>query len=291
MTARSSWRWTVELHRDEEAAGVDPDPERAERIRQVELNLERWRWIPRELGDPYVLVNIPGFDLELVQSGAATWHTRVITGKAYTPTPVFSDRVVALVANPPWNVPESIAVNEFLPELRQDPVAFARKGIRVLEGSGEKAQEVDPRRVHWNKVDGERFPYHLRQDPGADNPLGRVKFDLTNDFHIYLHDTPGGHAFRRSDRDLSHGCVRVENALELARRITSDAVHTKLDEALAQPEERRIDLDAEIPVHIFYWTAWTDEAGELHFGEDVYEFDTKQREALDRRAGNSAPAA
>ncbi len=261
-----------------------------ERIRQVELNLERWRWVPRDLGHPYVLVNIPGFELELVEGQVAPWHTRVIAGKAYTPTPVFSDRIVAIVVNPPWNVPESIAVSELLPELRKDPNALARKGIRVLEGSGEKAREVDPRRVDWDELDGERFPYRLRQDPGAENPLGRLKFDLTNDFHVYLHDTPAGGAFGRTDRDLSHGCVRVQNALELANRITSDPVQQKIEDALAEPDERRIELEAKIPVHIFYWTAWTDAEGQLHFGQDIYDFDKTQRAALDRVAGNSPSA-
>lgn len=262
----------------------------AERIRQVELNLERWRWIPRELGDTHVLVNIPGFELELDQGDADPWRTRVIAGKAFTPTPVLSDRIVAIVVNPPWNVPESIAKGELLPELRKNPAALARKGIRVLEGAGDDAKEVDPRRVNWGKVDADRFPYRLRQDPGAENPLGRIKFDLTNDLHIYLHDTPASGAFGRTDRDLSHGCVRVENARELANRITSDAVRQKMDEALEKPDEQRIELDSKVPVHIFYWTAWTDEQGQLHFGQDIYDFDKTQRAALDRVAGNSPSA-
>ena len=259
-----------------------------QRIRQVELNLERWRWIPRDLGDTHVLVNIPGFDLELTQGRDAPWRTRVVAGKAFTPTPVFSDRIVAIVVNPPWNVPESIAVNEYLPELRKNPSALARHGIKILEGSGEKAHEVDPARVKWESVDADHFPYRLRQDPGENNPLGRLKFDLTNDFHIYLHDTPGDAAFDRSGRDLSHGCIRVQNALELADRIAGDAAKDKIHEALEQPEERRVELDAKIPVHIFYWTAWADEAGELHFAPDVYGFDAPQRAALDRVAGKES---
>jgi murein L,D-transpeptidase YcbB/YkuD len=259
-----------------------------QRIRQVELNLERWRWVPREFGDPHVLVNIPGFDLELAQGSDAPWRTRVVAGKAFTPTPVFSDRIVAIVVNPPWNVPESIAVNEYLPELRKNPSALARHGIKLLEGSGEKAREVDPARVKWESVDADHFPYRLRQDPGKDNPLGRLKFDLTNDFHIYLHDTPGGAAFDRSGRDLSHGCIRVQNALELADRIASNAAKDKIHEALEQEEERRVELDSKIPVHIFYWTAWADEAGELHFAPDVYGFDAPQRAALDRVAGKQS---
>ena len=116
----------------------------------------------------------------------------------------------------------------------------------------------------------------------ASNPLGHVKFDLTNTFSIYLHDTPAGAVFGRADRDVSHGCIRVEKALDLAGRITTDAEKDKMKEALEQPDERRIELQTKIPVHILYFTAWADEAGNLHFGPDVYDFDRSQRAALDK---------
>lgn len=250
----------------------------------MELNLERWRWIPRTLGDPHVLVNIPGFDLVLSRNGATAWHTRVVAGKVFTPTPLFSDRIVAIVIHPPWNVPESIVVAEYLPELRKDRDALARHGLHLLEGSGDKAHEVDPRSVNWDRVSEDKFPYRLRQDPGAENPLGQIKFDLTNDFQIYLHDTPGGRAFSRTERDLSHGCIRVEHALELANQIVSDDEKSEILRALDDPEDTRIELASRVPVHIFYWTAWADEAADLHFGPDVYSFDAPQRQALDRVA-------
>jgi len=293
---------TQAVRRFQELHGIDPDEivsdatlaelnrSVTDRIRQVELNLERWRWIPRALGDPYVLVNIPGFELELHRNGVTAWHTRVVTGKVFTPTPQFSDRIVAIVIHPPWNVPESIAVNEYLPELRKNCDALERHGLKLLEGSGDKAREVNPRKVDWGHVSEDKFPYRLRQDPGAENPLGQVKFVLTNDFQVYLHDTPGGHAFNKTERDLSHGCVRVENALELANQIVSDPEKAEISAALDDPEEKHIALASKIPVHIFYWTAWADEAGDLHFGPDVYGFDAPQREALDRVAQKKAEA-
>jgi murein L,D-transpeptidase YcbB/YkuD len=261
-----------------------------EQIRQVELNLERWRWIPRQLGDTHILVNIPAFDLELVEGEAIPWKTRVVAGKAFTPTPVFSDKVVAIVANPPWNVPESIAINEYLPELQKDRNALKKHGLTLLEGAGDKEREIDPDDVNWKEMGTDRFPYHIRQDPGATNPLGRVKFDLTNDFSIYLHDTPGRGAFKKTDRDLSHGCIRVENAIDLAHRITHASDREQLDEALGKPEEKHIPLASKVPVHILYWTAWADENGQLQFGPDVYGFDKSQRAALDRVSGAGAPA-
>ncbi len=254
------------------------------RIRQVELNLERWRWIPRRLDDPHVLVNIPGFELELVRGGVSAWRTRIVVGKAFTPTPVFSDRIVAIVANPPWNVPESIALGEYLPELREDPKALERHGLRLLEGAGEDAREVDPTTVDWRASDPERFPYRLRQDPGPDNALGRLKFDLTNEYHIYLHDTPAHGLFGRSDRDLSHGCIRVEKPLDLAVLLMGEPSQDVLRKALEQTTERHLAVVPPVPVHILYLTAWVDEVGALRFSPDVYAFDVPQRASLDRMA-------
>ena len=254
------------------------------RIRQVELNLERWRWIPRRLGDPHVFVNIPGFDLELVRGGVSVWRTRIVVGRAFTPTPVFSDRIVAVVVNPPWNVPKSIALGEYLPEQRRNPRAFQRRGLRLLEGSEEDAREVDPATVDWQALDQGRFPYRLRQDPGPTNALGRLKFHLTNDYRIYLHDTPTRGLFGQSDRDLSHGCIRVERPLDLAGRLLGESSQDPLREALDQRKERHLSVNPPVSIHILYLTARVDEAGVLRFSPDVYEFDGPQRTALDRVA-------
>ena len=253
-------------------------------IQQVELNLERWRWIPRRLGDPHVFVNIPGFDLELARGGVSVWRTRIVVGKAFSPTPVFSDRIVAVVVNPPWNVPKSIAFGEYLPEQRQDPRAFKRRGLRLLEGPEEDPREVDPATVDWHALDEGRFPYRLRQDPGPNNALGRLKFHLTNDFRIYLHDTPTRGLFGQSDRDLSHGCIRVESPLDLAARLLDGSSQDLLREALDQTKERHLSLKPAVPIHILYLTARVDEAGVLRFSPDVYGFDGPQRTALDRVA-------
>jgi murein L,D-transpeptidase YcbB/YkuD len=133
-------------------------------------------------------------------------------------------------------------------------------------------------------MDKGRFPYHLRQDPGPDNALGRLKFHLTNDFRIYLHDTPTRGLFGRSGRDLSHGCIRVERPLELAKQLLGESSQDLLREALDQTEERHLSVKPPVPIHILYLTAWVDEAGVLRFGPDVYEFDGPQRTALERVA-------
>ncbi|MFL5409405.1 MAG: murein L,D-transpeptidase, partial [Myxococcales bacterium] len=287
---------TESVRRFQELHGIEPDGKvgattLAEldvpvewRIRQVELNLERWRWIPRGLGSPHVFVNIPAFGLDLMRDGISVWHTRIVVGKAFTPTPVFSDRITGVVVNPPWNVPKSIAVGEFLGKLRKDPKAFKRHGLRLLEGSDGNAREVDPTTVDWHALGTRRFPYHLRQDPGPSNALGRVKFQLTNDFRIYLHDTPARGLFGESERDRSHGCVRVERPVELARQLLGEPSRDLLRESLDQPKERHLSIDPPVPVHILYLTAWVDESGVLRFSPDVYLFDGPQRAALDRVA-------
>lgn len=251
------------------------------RIRQVELNLERWRWMPRRLGDPHLEVNIPGFELQLLRGDRTELQSRIVVGQAFTPTPVFSDRIVSVIANPPWNVPDALAVREYLPELRDDPAVFARHGIKIYEGEGEGAREVDPASVHWGRVDDDEFHYHLRQDPGPDNALGKLKFQLTNDFQIYLHDTPARSLFAQQDRDLSHGCIRVEKARELADVVLGDA-SDKLAEALESENEKAIPVRPPMPVHILYLTAWADADGNLSFGQDIYDFDAPQLAALDR---------
>ena len=251
------------------------------RIRQVELSLERWRWMPRRLGELHVEVNIPGFDLQLLRDDRTELRSRIVVGQAFTPTPVFSDRIVAVIANPPWNVPDALAVREYLPELRENPALFQSHGIKIYEGNGPDAREVDPATVNWSRVDDDEFHYHLRQDPGPDNALGRMKFQLTNDFQIYLHDTPARSLFAQQDRDLSHGCIRVEKARELADAVLGDATET-LEEALGSENEKTIPVRPPVPVHILYLTAWADADGALRFAPDIYDFDASQMAALDR---------
>ena len=275
----------VTLRRAQEQHGIAPDGKLgpltlaelnvpvARRIAQVELNLERWLSLPRVLGDPYVFVNIPRFELELMRGGVSVWRTRIVVGKAFTPTPVFSDQIVAVMINPPWNVPESIALSEYLPELQKNPKALKRHGLHLVKGAEDSAVEIDPTTVNWHTVKEGDFPYRLRQEPGPDNALGRVKFLLTNDFGVYLHDTPSRSLFGHLDRDLSHGCIRVETPLELARLLLGESSQEPLREALDQPKERRLSVKPPVPVHILYLTAWVDDSGALRFSPDVYEFD------------------
>ena len=163
-------------------------------------------------------------------------------------------------------------------------MAFERRGLRLFEGPGPDAREVDPATVEWQALDEGHFPYRIRQDPGPNNALGRLKFHLTNDFRIYLHDTPTPSLFDRAGRDLSHGCIRVERPLELAAQLLGESSQGLLREALGKTEERHLSVEPRVPIHILYLTAWVDDAGGLRFGADVYEFDGPQRTALGRVA-------
>jgi murein L,D-transpeptidase YcbB/YkuD len=178
----------------------------AERIRRVTLSMERWRWVPRELGNPSIVINIPAYRLDVLGGGRSLLSMRIVAGKAFTPTPVFSDTITSLVVNPTWNIPEGIARDEILPAALRDPRYLGQKGIHAVSGNGDKAHEIDPASLR-EPAPGGSLPFVLRQDPGPENPLGRIKFLMPNKYDIYLHDTPAGHLFAKEERAFSHGCI------------------------------------------------------------------------------------
>jgi len=254
-----------------------------DRVRQIILNMERWRWIPHDLGRRHLLVNIPEYKLRLYKDSEVAMEMRIVAGKSFTATPVFSGTLNYLELNPYWNIPHKIAVEEILPKVRTDPGYLAKRGIRVFSSWRNDAPEIDPATVDWNKVDDRGFLFKLRQDPGPRNPLGRVKFMFPNRFAVYLHDTPSTEMFRNSSRDFSHGCIRLEKPIELAAyllRNTPRWTRQKIAEAIDSGEKVIIPLDEPIPVHILYWTAWVDDKGTVHFREDVYERDNPLAMAL-----------
>ena len=262
------------------------------RVRQIELNMERWRWVPDSLGDSYLMVNIPAFALELYEQGKPALTSRVVVGKQFSPTPMFSDRITYLVINPSWYLPASIIAREVLPAMMQDRSYLKRTGIRVFDSPHPDAREVDPARVNWSSLDWDTsstqpFPYSFRQEPGPQNPVGHVKFMCPNQFDVYLHDTPAGHLFSQSERDFSHGCVRVEHAVELAERLLEGVPGWSRAELLAafasSMRDSAVRLPQPMPVHLFYWTAWVDDRGRVQFRDDVYGLDRVLEEALGHR--------
>ena len=254
-----------------------------ERVAQMEWNMERWRWVPHDLGDRYILVNIPEFKMRIVETPGSKVEMRIIVGKQYTATPVFSGMLNQLELNPAWNIPHRIAVEEVLPNIRKDPGYLAKQRISVFRDWRDGAPEIDPETVDWSEVNGRNFSFKLRQEPGPLNPLGRLKFVFPNKFGVYLHDTPARGLFSKFARDVSHGCIRVEKPMELAALLLRDDTRypkEKILEWIGSGVRKTISMRNPIPVHILYWTAWVDDRGTIHFRKDIYGRDTLLATAL-----------
>jgi murein L,D-transpeptidase YcbB/YkuD len=254
-----------------------------QRIRQVILNLERWRWMPRDLGRRHIIVNTADFRLMAVENGLPVRQMRVVVGRPARRSPVFSADMTYLVLNPYWNVPPTIAAADLLPRLQRDAAYLSRKEIRVFANWRPDAPEIDPLTVNWHAYRADDFPFKLRQEPGPNNALGRLKFMFPNRFAVYLHDTPNHDLFDRRQRDFSSGCIRVEAPLALAEFVLAGDERWSR-EALASAIEGKtpmtIRLNAPVPVHLVYLTAWVDGAGNLQFRNDLYHRDLELDRAL-----------
>jgi murein L,D-transpeptidase YcbB/YkuD len=247
--------------------------------------MERWRWLPEDLGERHVLVNAAAYELEAVEGGEPVLTMRAIVGRPYRQTPVFSDRISYMVFSPYWHVPHTLAVQDQLPLQKQDPGYFRRMGIRVFRGWGADAAEVNPDSVGWSRVTAKGFPFRLRQDPGPQNALGRVKFMFPNPYNVYLHDTPARELFRKQTRNFSSGCIRVEEARTLALwLLRGETAWTpeRVDRAMEAGREETARLTKAIPVHLLYWTAWAEEEGTIQFRPDIYGRDEPVARAMDR---------
>ena len=251
------------------------------RAAQIAANLERLRWLP-ELGDRRIVVNIPAFRLDAYDGERRALTMRVVVGDelASRRTPVFADSMSYVQFGPYWNVPRGIALEEILPKARDDRGYLARNGYEVVRGWGDDAPVVDPWGLSYAELRSSR--HRVRQRPGADNALGRVKFMFPNEFAVYLHDTPAQALFDERRRAYSHGCVRVADPAALAgfvlsRRDAWDA--SRIDAALANGERTRVDLATKIPVYLVYLTAF-EQDGRVAFREDLYDRDDGLRAAL-----------
>jgi murein L,D-transpeptidase YcbB/YkuD len=252
----------------------------AERARQLAVNLERRRWLPRVLGERHLRVNLPAFQLELLEKGEKVLDMRVIVGRLVRQTPAFVGRMTYLVLNPYWEVPPNLAVADLLPKIQADPDYLVENGIKVFTFSG---IQRNPAAIDWQQLGRGNFPYHLRQDPGPKNALGRIKFMFPNRHNIYLHDTPTPKLFEREQRTFSSGCIRVEKPLELAQRLlrgTPLASPAVLEVALAKTVSEVVSLPISVPVYLLYLTAWVEADGTLNFRPDLYKRDLRLAAAL-----------
>ena len=248
-----------------------------ERARQIMLNMERWRWMPENLGPHHFMVNLAAYELQEIENHDVIGEMNVVVGAVATQTPEFSDELEYVEINPTWTVPYSIATGEMLPKLRKNPFAYAADFDVFMNGSLTSWGSID-----WNAYGRGKFPFTFRQHPGPKNALGKVKFMLPNAHNIYLHDTPSKDKFLQTTRAFSHGCIRLSKPIDLAYRVVGEIAgwpRAKIDATLKGGKTTRVPLPEHIPVHLIYATAF-DGANGIEFRPDVYGRDRKLYAAL-----------
>lgn len=241
-----------------------------QQVRDLSVNMEQWRWETAESKEPYILVNIPSFYLGVVDNDSMVFESNVVVGAPYSQTPVLDAKLVNLILYPYWNVPRDIATKELLPKVKHDPTYLVSNRYKVLDIRG---KEIHPDSVNWKEHHVNNFPFMFQQSEGEHNALGIVKFNFVNDFNIYLHDTNAKRFFAFDKRAYSHGCVRVERALDLAKflvgRENPYSSENDLQRVLKAGKQQQLNVDP-IDLRIRYFTCQPGSDGKVQFFDDVY---------------------
>ncbi len=243
------------------------------RIGQLRVNLDRARWVLHDLPQDFVVTDIAGFNLLYIRNGQETWKTRVQVGKTYRKTPVFRDRIRYIEFNPTWTIPPGILRKDILPKVKRDPQYLQNKNMVVLNQQG---KQIDIATIDWSQYPGKGFPYLIRQQPGPNNALGRVKFIFPNKHSVYLHDTPSKSGFKRAERAFSSGCIRVQNPFHFAELLLADKPgwdRAKIDAVVESRKTTRVNLSKPLTVMLLYWTAAVDNERRVVFKQDIYDRD------------------
>ncbi len=254
-----------------------------DKIQQLKITMERWRWLPANLGARYLWVNIPAARLELIENGQAVISMRTVVGHPSRPTPSLSAKVRRIVLNPAWVAPATIIREDIVPNQQRDPAYLERKHIRVFDSWAVDARELTPDSIDWKTINPSRVPFRFEQSPGPWNSLGRVKLEMDNDFDIYLHDTNTRYLFGLSKRTFSSGCIRLEDAVSLSAELLKPGGkfdRNALLAAIARGHTRFIELDEPVPVYLVYLSSWVDADGKVNFRPDVYGRDRRVADAL-----------
>ncbi|MER2999606.1 L,D-transpeptidase family protein [Pontibacter populi] len=263
-----------------------------ERIQQIMMNMERWRWIPKRLvpkslDQKYIWVNIPEYKLymyedpdndpEAEREYKKTFEMKVIVGKELNSTPIFSDKLEFIVLAPYWNVPNSIVEKEIKPAMLRNPNYLEGADMEIVTKE-KNPKPISSSSINWAGVTEKNFPYMVRQRPGPTNSLGNIKFLFPNSYNVYLHDTPADALFNQTERGFSHGCVRLEKPLELGEYLLKDMPEwdrARMRQTIADGEETWITLPKKLQVYLVYFTSWVDDEGKVHFRDDIYGHDKK----------------
>ena len=256
-----------------------------QKINTVLLNIDRIKWLPREKGSRYIIVNIPDFMLSYIEDYKVKKTLKVIVGKPTHPTPIFSNKISYIVLNPYWKIPESIVRKEVVPAMIKNPNYIKRKGIEVHKTWEENSSIMPIDDIVWSDYlkEDKKFPYRLMNPPGPRNALGKIKFKFPNRFNVYLHDTPNKKLFNRNSRAFSHGCIRLHKPQSLLTAISTVDNSINLPEAqqiLRGKNKETIHIDQKIPIHLVYLTAGVNPQNELIFRDDIYRYDKEQKRTV-----------
>ena len=242
---------------------------------RIALNMKRWRYLPKHMGNRYILVNMANYRLDLISNGQSQMNMKVIIGREQRRTPVLAETISTVVLAPEWNVPHRIAIRDILPLAKRNPEYLTQHNFKIYEGWQQPAKEVPLEDIDWEGFNSRQNTYRFVQGPGKDNSLGHVKFVFPNDKSIYLHDTNHKELFARNMRALSSGCIRVEKPLALAHALLKDQNWDEplISNMIDRQQMRPVHLRDPIPVYLMYWTTWVDEKGILQVRDDVYKRD------------------
>ena len=252
-------------------------------INQLKVNMERFRWLPLKVTEKYIMVNIANYRLLMIDGADTLISMRVVVGKEYRETPVFNARMTYIVFSPSWTVPPTILKNDVIPELKKGSDYLTKKNMKILRSDG---SEILYKEINWENISRNNFPYMVRQIPGSDNALGKVKFMFPNSNNIYIHDTPTKGTFARDDRAVSSGCIRIEKPFELAELLLYDLpewTSAQIHNSMQQKKEQTVRLKTPIDVILLYLTAWTDGNGRVQFRKDIYGHDEIVLNALNQK--------
>jgi murein L,D-transpeptidase YcbB/YkuD len=254
-----------------------------ERCRQIEANLERWRWLPHDLGERFIYVNVANFELEAFEGSSKEMAMKVVVGSEAWQTPDFASQMTHLIVNPDWTIPIPVILKETVNYVLQNPCYFRDNRMVILKKQGEELIEIDPALIDWARLTEKNLDFLIRQVPGPENILGRLKFVFPNKYDIYLHDTPYQEDFAKAARAYSHGCIRAEKPVDLAVWVLRGKPGWDIKQiwtAINSGEERMVKLAEPINVYFLYSTAWMGDGGAVQFRADIYERDKKLIEAL-----------